>query len=110
MYVYRVDYKDPKIKWGPYQFLGPAMGTRLYDENHPSPAQSGIEMEKDDYSCFTSKDDLVKWFRASDINYFRKFGFDTYRFEVKTGDVKFGKGQAAFKKDKAFKREKVTIH
>ena len=109
MYVYRVEHEDPRVPYGPYN-CGVAIKPHLYDDDHPSPAQSGIEMERDDFSCFTKKEDLTKWFKASDLSFFRKLGFETFRYEVKTADVKFGDKQAAFKKDRAFKREKVTLH
>ena len=109
MYVYRVEHKDPSIQYGPYQ-CGVAMKPHLYDDDHPSPLQSGIEMERDDFSCFVRNDDLTKWFKNSDITDFRKYGFDIFRFEVKADDVKLGDKQAAFKKARAFKRERVTVH
>lgn len=107
MYVYRVEHKEIGI--GPYQYCV-AYNPRLYDDDHPSPIQSGIEMDPDDYSCFAKPEDLTKWFRNSDMTSFRKAGFDVFRYEVKADHVKLGDKQAAFKKDKAYKRERVTVH
>jgi len=107
MYVYRVEHKETRI--GPYQACA-ASSPRLYDDDHPSPMQSGIIMERDDFSCFAKPADLTKWFRTSEITDFKKYGFDVYRYEIKASDVKLGYKQAAFKKDKAYKRERVTVH
>lgn len=110
MYVYRVEHKDPRIPYGPYQMLGPAMHPHLFDDDHPSPAQSGIEMSREDFSCFATKEDLTKWFKNSDLSFLKKIGFETYRYEVKAKDVKLGDRQAAFKKADSFGRQKVTVH
>lgn len=107
MYVYRVEHKEIGI--GPYQCCV-AYSPRLYDDDHPSPTQSGIEMEPDDFSCFAKPTDLTKWFRSSEMSEFKKYGFDVYRYEVKPDHVKLGDKQAAFKKAKAYKRERVTVH
>lgn len=109
MYVYRVEHKDRDCPFGPYQ-MGIARQPHLYDDDHPSPADSGIVMEPDDFSCFAKKEDLTKWFKSSDLSSFRDYGFDTYRYEIKAQDVKLGDRQAAFKKAKAFSRERVTVH
>ncbi len=107
MYVYRIEHKEIGI--GPYQ-MGLACTPRLYDDDHPSPSDSGIQMEPDDFSCFAKPDDLTKWFRTSEFSLFKKFGFDVYRYQVKPDYVKLGDKQAAFKKAKAYKRERVTVH
>ena len=109
MYVYRVEHKNQRVDRGPYT-LGLAYKPHLFDENHPSPEQSGIQMSAEWNSCFAKESDLTKWFKRSDLTWFKEFDFDTFRYEVKADDVQLGDKQAAFRRDRAFKRQKVTLH
>lgn len=106
MKFYRVENAEGM---GPYQ--AGLCRPHLYDDNHPSPADSGLPSNQyENYYGFASKGSLKNWFRKSDLNIFEAFGFNTYEYQVKSRDVTRGRKQAVMKRDSAFNRRKVTIH
>lgn len=105
MKVYRVEHTDGS---GPYWNGAAGNFYRLFDEDHPEPAASGIkDVRFNEYFGFASKADMNSWFDKEIRKKFKQLDLHAFEYEVDPKYVRQGDKQAVFVMDAAGSRRKL---